>query len=124
MQTLYGHSGTITGLFTYGPHIVSSSTDKTIKVWRAVEGRAQLVYPWYDLQVRHRCLATLKYTLLTTLAVCVLSGVGVSRRNMLSSITTLLLCPQATVVTLDGWVRSMSYDRSNQVGKSPCAMLR
>jgi WD40 repeat protein len=52
VQTLYGHSGTVTGLFVYGPHIVSSSTDKTIKIWKAVDGRQQLVYPWYNLQVR------------------------------------------------------------------------
>ncbi len=53
VQTLYGHSRTITGLFTYGDYILSSSTDKTVKVWRAVPGREQLVYPWYNLQVRH-----------------------------------------------------------------------
>lgn len=52
VQTLYGHTGTITGIFPYDTCIVSSSTDKTVKVWKAVEGRAQLVYPWYDLQVR------------------------------------------------------------------------
>ncbi|GFH30743.1 outer row dynein assembly protein 16, partial [Haematococcus lacustris] len=39
--------GTITGLFCYGHHVISGSTDKTIRVWRAVEGRQQLVYPWY-----------------------------------------------------------------------------
>ncbi|KAL6753225.1 WD40-repeat-containing domain protein [Haematococcus lacustris] len=47
VQSLYGHSGTITGLFCYGHHVISGSTDKTIRVWRAVEGRQQLVYPWY-----------------------------------------------------------------------------
>ncbi len=51
VQTLHGHSGTITGLFVYSSHILSSSTDGTVRVWRAVEGRAQLLYPWYNLQV-------------------------------------------------------------------------
>jgi WD40 repeat protein len=67
VQTLYGHTGTITGLFAYGPHIVSSSTDKTIKIWKAVDGRQQLVYPWYNLQVRvwphdhsHGCISQIE----------------------------------------------------------------
>lgn len=53
VQTLYGHSGTITGLAVYSSYILSCSTDGTIKVWRAVEGRGQLMYPWYDLEVRY-----------------------------------------------------------------------
>lgn len=71
-QTLYGHAGTITGLFTYDQYILSSSTDKSVKVWKAVPGREQLVYPWYSLH--------------------------------------------ATPVTLTAWVRSMSHDRSREVG--------
>jgi WD40 repeat protein len=51
VQTLYGHSGTITSLFVQADSIMSSSTDGTVRAWRAVEGRAQLMYPWYDLQV-------------------------------------------------------------------------
>lgn len=52
VQTLYGHSGTITALVLKGGYILSSSTDKTIRVWRPGPGREQLMYPWYELQVR------------------------------------------------------------------------
>ena len=45
-QTLYGHTGTVTGLFVYGRHIISCSTDRTIRVWAEVEGRGNLAYPW------------------------------------------------------------------------------
>ena len=51
VQTLYGHAGTVTGVFVYGSHIISSSTDKHIKAWKQVEGREHLAYPWFDLQV-------------------------------------------------------------------------
>ncbi|KAG2492355.1 hypothetical protein HYH03_009303 [Edaphochlamys debaryana] len=50
VQTLYGHSGTVTALVISGDYIVSSSTDGTIKMWRQEEGRGQLVYPWFELQ--------------------------------------------------------------------------
>jgi WD40 repeat protein len=70
---LYACTSTLpTGLFTYEQFIISSSTDKSVKVWKAVPGREQLVYPWYSLH--------------------------------------------ATPVTLTAWVRSMSYDRSREVG--------
>ena len=52
VQTLYGHTGTITGLSVHGRFILSSSTDGTVRAWKEVEGRGQLLYPWYDLQVR------------------------------------------------------------------------
>lgn len=52
VQSLYGHSGTITALVIKGGYILSSSTDKTIRVWRPGPGREQLIYPWYELQVR------------------------------------------------------------------------
>lgn len=51
VQTLHGHKGTITGIKVHGDHIMSSSTDGSVRVWRAVEGRGQLMYPWFDLQV-------------------------------------------------------------------------
>lgn len=51
VQTLYGHSGTVTALVILGDYIVSSSTDGSIKMWRQEEGRGQLVYPWFELQV-------------------------------------------------------------------------
>ncbi|GFR51000.1 hypothetical protein Agub_g13326, partial [Astrephomene gubernaculifera] len=50
VQTLYGHSGTVTSLVILGDYIVSSSTDGTIKIWRQEEGRGKLVYPWFELQ--------------------------------------------------------------------------
>lgn len=55
-QTLHGHSGTITSLVVYADIILSSSTDGTVRSWRAVEGREQLLYPWFDLQVRGQLL--------------------------------------------------------------------
>ncbi|PNH10255.1 Outer row dynein assembly protein 16 [Tetrabaena socialis] len=73
VQTLYGHSGTVTSLVILGDYIVSSSTDGSIKMWRQEEGRGQLVYPWFELQ--------------------------------------------ATVTGMDGWVRCMTYDSSNDVGE-------
>lgn len=51
VQTLYGHSGTVTSLVLLGEYIVSSSTDGCIKLWRQEEGRKELVYPWFELQV-------------------------------------------------------------------------
>lgn len=51
VQTLYGHSGSVTALVIKGGYILSSSTDKTIRVWRSGPGRGQLVYPWLELQV-------------------------------------------------------------------------
>ncbi|GIL56264.1 hypothetical protein Vafri_11611 [Volvox africanus] len=50
VQTLYGHSGTVTSLVILGDYIISSSTDGCIKMWRQEEGRRQLVYPWFELQ--------------------------------------------------------------------------
>ncbi|GLC46623.1 hypothetical protein PLESTB_001224200 [Pleodorina starrii] len=50
VQTLYGHSGTVTALVLLGDYIISSSTDGCIKMWRQEEGRRQLVYPWFELQ--------------------------------------------------------------------------
>ncbi|GAX81159.1 hypothetical protein CEUSTIGMA_g8592.t1 [Chlamydomonas eustigma] len=50
VQTLYGHSSTITGLFVYGNFILSCSTDKSIRLWRLMEGRENLAYPWFELQ--------------------------------------------------------------------------
>mmetsp|Transcript_30067 Transcript_30067/g.77977 ORF Transcript_30067/g.77977 Transcript_30067/m.77977 type:complete len:848 (-) Transcript_30067:359-2902(-) len=72
VQTLHGHSGTITSIFVNSCYILSSSTDGTVRVWKAVEGREQLLYPWYDLQ--------------------------------------------AVVASVSGWARSMTYDRSQEVG--------
>ncbi|KXZ44857.1 hypothetical protein GPECTOR_61g810 [Gonium pectorale] len=51
VQTLYGHTGTVTSLVLLGDYIVSSSTDGSVKMWRQGEGRQQLVYPWFELQV-------------------------------------------------------------------------
>lgn len=51
VQTLYGHSGTVTSIFVYGEHILSCSTDTTVRAWKRAEGREHLRYPWFDLQV-------------------------------------------------------------------------
>eukprot|EP00955_Chlamydomonas_euryale_P102347 365413-Chlamydomonas_euryale.AAC.11 len=52
VQTLYGHASTVTGVFVYGQHVLSCSTDKTIRAWKSVEGRKHLKYPWIELEVR------------------------------------------------------------------------
>ena len=49
-QTLYSNGGTVTGLECYGAHILSISTDGTLKIWKSVEGRANLKYPWFEQQ--------------------------------------------------------------------------
>ena len=49
-QTLYSNGGTITGIECYAAHILSTSTDGTLRVWRNVEGRQNLQYPWYEQQ--------------------------------------------------------------------------
>lgn len=49
-QTLYSNGGTVTGIECYGAHILSISTDGTLKVWKGVEGRSNLKYPWYEQQ--------------------------------------------------------------------------
>ena len=51
VQTLVGHTGTVTSLVHKGACILSSSTDCTIRIWKAVEGRGMLTYPWFEPQV-------------------------------------------------------------------------
>ena len=51
VQTLVGHTGTVTSLVHKGACIISSSTDCTIRIWKAVEGRGMLTYPWFEPQV-------------------------------------------------------------------------
>lgn len=118
IQTLYGHTGTVTGLFAYGRHILSSSTDRTIKAWKAVEGRGQLVYPWYDLQVglEREPGIVLLVCMLFHNCVCVTLRVCSSSMRALGYAHALWTFSQATVATLDGWVRSMSFDKSREVG--------
>ncbi len=36
----------------YDDFILSSSTDRTIRLWKKAEGRQGLMYPWFELQVR------------------------------------------------------------------------
>lgn len=50
IQTLTGHNGTIIDL-KFGPEkcLVSCSNDGTIKIWKALEGRQLLLYPWFSL---------------------------------------------------------------------------
>jgi len=54
VQTLVGHSGTVTSLVHRGACILSSSTDCTVRIWKAIEGRGMLTYPWFEPQVLHR----------------------------------------------------------------------
>lgn len=51
VQTLYGHSGSVTSMVTSGSYLISGGTDHTVRVWRAVAGRVALMYPWFELQV-------------------------------------------------------------------------
>ena len=48
VQTLVGHTGTITGLVHKGQCVLSSSTDCSIRIWKAAEGRGMLAYPWFE----------------------------------------------------------------------------
>ncbi|MEW5314577.1 MAG: hypothetical protein WDW38_006061 [Sanguina aurantia] len=50
VQTLYGHSGSVTSVVASGGYLVSGGTDHTVRVWRAVAGRGALLYPWFELQ--------------------------------------------------------------------------
>ncbi|KAL3145424.1 hypothetical protein ABBQ38_001669 [Trebouxia sp. C0009 RCD-2024] len=50
VQTLVGHTGTVTSLVQKGACILSSSTDCTIRIWKAVQGRGMLIYPWFEPQ--------------------------------------------------------------------------
>ena len=48
VQTLRAHGGTVTSLAFCDGVLVSTSTDKTIQVWKADEGRQLLLYPWFS----------------------------------------------------------------------------
>jgi len=48
VQTLRAHGGTVTDLVYTNGYLVTSSTDKTVRVWRAEVGRELLLYPWYN----------------------------------------------------------------------------
>lgn len=45
VQTLYKHTGTVTALVACGDHIVSGSVDRTVRLWKAVDGCRALMYP-------------------------------------------------------------------------------
>ena len=51
VQTLVGHTGTVTALVHKSSCILSSSTDCTIRIWKAVEGRSMMAYPWFEPHV-------------------------------------------------------------------------
>ena len=71
VQTLVGHSGTVTSLVHRGACILSSSTDCTVRIWKAIEGRGMLKYPWFEPQVLHqRYLNTARKQLLVQHAFC------------------------------------------------------
>jgi len=50
VQTLRSHGGTVTGMVYANGVLLSSSTDCTIRVWKADEGRELLLYPWFSMQ--------------------------------------------------------------------------
>ncbi|KAL0022030.1 hypothetical protein WJX77_007822 [Trebouxia sp. C0004] len=50
VQTLVGHTGTVSSLVHRGACILSSSTDCTVRIWKAIEGRGMLTYPWFEPQ--------------------------------------------------------------------------
>ena len=71
VQTLVGHTGTVTSLVHRGACILSSSTDCTVRIWKAIEGRGMLTYPWFEPQVLHqRYLNTARKQLLVQHAFC------------------------------------------------------
>lgn len=45
VQTLYRHSGTVTALVVCGDHVISGSTDRTVRLWKVVDGCRALMYP-------------------------------------------------------------------------------
>eukprot|EP00002_Diphylleia_rotans_P021446 TRINITY_DN4172_c0_g1_i1.p1 TRINITY_DN4172_c0_g1~~TRINITY_DN4172_c0_g1_i1.p1 ORF type:complete len:728 (+),score=99.57 TRINITY_DN4172_c0_g1_i1:43-2226(+) len=47
VQTLIGHGGTVTSMVTFRGHLFTASTDCTLRVWKAEEGRNLLLYPWF-----------------------------------------------------------------------------
>ncbi|KAK9807011.1 hypothetical protein WJX72_010761 [[Myrmecia] bisecta] len=49
-QTLVGHGGSVTALVHKAAYIISGSTDRSIRLWRAVEGRRLMAYPWFEPQ--------------------------------------------------------------------------
>ena len=53
IQTLAGHSGTITALVHKGQFVLSSSTDCTVRLWKAAPGRGMMAHPWFVEQVRY-----------------------------------------------------------------------
>lgn len=55
VQTLVGHAGTITAVVVKAKFLVSCSTDCTVRLWRAAEGRSMLAYPWFEQQVSLLC---------------------------------------------------------------------
>ena len=48
VQTVFGHEGTVTALAQVGPYLVSGSTDKSVRLWRAGDGRNATTYPWFE----------------------------------------------------------------------------
>ena len=48
VQTMRGHSGTVTALTRVGILLVSGATDRSVRVWRASPGRADAYHPWFE----------------------------------------------------------------------------
>ena len=47
IQTISAHTATVTALAAHCDVLLSCSCDKTMKVWKADEGRSALKYPWF-----------------------------------------------------------------------------
>lgn len=52
LQTLVGHGGTVTSICRTKDYILSGSRDGSFRVWSAVPGRDQALYPWFEPMVR------------------------------------------------------------------------
>ncbi|KAJ9463002.1 putative WD repeat-containing protein [Diplonema papillatum] len=47
IQTISAHAGTVTDIAGHCDVLLTTSVDKTLKVWKTDEGRAALKYPWF-----------------------------------------------------------------------------
>ena len=48
VQTLRKHDGSVTALAAYGCHLLSGSTDCTVRLWRAAADRQALLFPHFE----------------------------------------------------------------------------
>ncbi len=65
IQTLVGHSGSVTCSTFHDEAIISGSSDQTIRIWRPDTGRSLLLYPWF------RCIQVIDHKLGWVTSLCV-----------------------------------------------------